>query len=106
MTSCLPCFSCTDNRHPLTSSSLRVALLDTNDHVVEQCTGEAMQALVQMLVIGPVDDDGAALLLDDHIGMECLGQRTLGALHRDHIAVRNGHIRRSAGTVNGHACQF
>ena len=67
------------------------ALLNALHHVVDQGTGQAMQGLVQMLLIRTVNDQLIALELQDHVGMEGVSQGTLGSLHGDDVAIGNGH---------------
>ena len=71
---------------------LRVTLLDADDHVVQQRAGQAMQALVLVLLIRAGDGQNSALLLDDHIMMEFAGQCTLRALDGDEVALSDGHF--------------
>ena len=67
------------------------ALFHTLNHVVQQGTGQAVETLVQMLVIGPLNSQDGAVQLQNHVGVEGVGQRALGALHGDHIALGNVH---------------
>ena len=59
---------------------------------MQQGTGQAVEALVQVLVVGTGHGNNVALLLDDHIVMEGLGQRTLGALDGNDIAISDGNL--------------
>ena len=70
---------------------LGIALFHALNHVVQQGAGQAVQGLVQMLLIGAVNNQLIALNLQDHIGMEGVGQGALGALHGDNIALGNIH---------------
>ena len=70
---------------------LAVALLNANNHVVQQSTGQTMQALVQMLFVGTLNGSHIAFDLQDHVGVEGVGQLALGALHGDNIAFGNIH---------------
>ena len=66
---------------------LAVALVDTLDHVADQSTGQAVQGLVLMLLAGTLDGQNIALNLQDHVGVETVGQSALGALHSDNVVL-------------------
>ena len=58
---------------------------------MQQGAGQAVEALVQMLFIGTVNDQLVALDLQDHVGMEGVVQSALGALHGNVVALGNIH---------------
>ena len=68
---------------------LGVALLNALNHVVQQSAGQAVQRLVQMLVVGTLNSQHIALNLQNHIGMEGVAQGALRTLHGDSIALGN-----------------
>ena len=57
---------------------------------------------MSLVIAGTLDMDLGALLLDDHVGMELLGQGTLGALDRYQVPLRDGNFH-TGGDGNGHS---
>ena len=47
---------------------------DTDHHIVEQGPGQAMQAAVELFIVGPGHMDHAVRNGDVHVGMQGLGQ--------------------------------
>ena len=79
---------------------LDVPLGDTDDHVVDERTGQAVQRTVLALVIRALDDDFARFVLADlHVLVERTGQLAFGALDGDVRAV-DGNLD-SSGNRNG-----
>ena len=75
---------------------------DTDDHVVEQSTGQAVQAAVQLVIGRTLHGDRVAFLLNDHFRAQSTGQLALRSLHGDHVAV--GHVHgNTGGNGNGHS---
>ena len=81
---------------------LLVALVDAHHHVVQQGAGETVEGAVLLGVGGALHNDLRALLLDDHRGMEALGQGALGALDGDHVALGDVDLD-TGGDGNGHS---
>ena len=69
---------------------LLVAFADADDHVVQQRTGHAVQRAVQLVVGGALDMDGVAVLLQDHLRTQGLGQGALRALDGNNVVLRDG----------------
>jgi hypothetical protein len=65
---------------------LAEAVGDTDDHVVDEAAGQAVEGAVVALVVGPGDQQLVVDLLDADRGRDRPGELTLGTLHLDHAA--------------------
>jgi len=81
---------------------LGVALRNTNDHVVQERTGQTVNASVFLLIGRTAHSDLCALLLDDHAFIELVGQGSEGALYGYQVAIGNGNGN-ACGNGNGHS---
>ena len=70
---------------------LLIALGNTDDHVVEQGAGQAVQAAMLLSVGGTGDIDHTGLDVDLHLGVQIAGQLALGALNSNNVAALHFH---------------
>ncbi|CAN4021128.1 Putative manganese efflux pump MntP, partial [Dysosmobacter welbionis] len=81
---------------------LLVAVGHTDDHVMEQSAGQAVEAAVQLVVGRTLHGDRAAFLFKNHLRAQSLRQLALGSLNGHHITL--GDIDGDAGgNGNGHS---
>ena len=78
------------------------ALGNTDDHVVEQSAGQAVNAAMQLIVGRTLHGDRRTFLLNDHLRPQALSQLALGSLDGDDIALGNVHGN-TGGNGNGHS---
>ena len=64
---------------------LLVALVDANDHVVDERTGKAVECLGLTGIVRTGNDEFLAFLSDGHHGVELVGEFALGALRGDFV---------------------
>ena len=67
------------------------ALGNTDDHVVEQGAGQAVNAAMQLIVGRTFHGDRRTFLFNDHLRPQALSQFALRSLDGDHIALSNVH---------------
>ena len=65
---------------------LAEAVGDTDDHVVDERAGQAVQGPVLALVVGALDEELVAVLADGDGAGQVTLERALGALHGDVLA--------------------
>ena len=78
------------------------ALGNTDDHVVEQGAGQAVNAAMQLIVGRTFHGDRRTFLFNDHLRPQALSQFALRSLDGDHIALSNVHGN-TGGNGNGHS---
>ena len=74
---------------------LLVLLVDADDHVVQQSTGQTVQGAVLLQVVGTGDSDHAVVHGDGHVGAELLLQGALSALDGDNVVVSDANLHTS-----------
>ncbi len=81
-----------------------MALVDANDHVVDERTGKAVECLGLTGVVRTGNDEFLAFLSDGHHGIELVRKFTLGALRGDFVTFDgNGNSGRNR---NGLFCRY
>ena len=77
---------------------LREAGGRSDDHVVDERTGEAVQRTVALIIARTLDGENTVVLLEDHVLRNLLRQLALGAFHGHNIRFidRDCHSGRNA----------